>query len=96
MQELSAAFTSLDRATWVTAACVLVGLILAHVILSWLIKYKAARETNTHMPMEGGTQAAIRQWMWHGATRCIRPLAFLIWVNGLYFLASTLIAVAYM
>jgi small-conductance mechanosensitive channel len=92
MQELSAAFASLDRATWITVACLLVALLLAHVILSWFIKYKAAHETNTHMPMEGGTQAAIRHWIWRGATRCIRPLAFLIWVNGLYFLASTLIA----
>ncbi len=31
--------------------------------------------------------------MWHGATRCIRPLAFLIWVNGLCFsVTSTIIA----
>lgn len=92
MQELSAAFANLDRATWITLALAFAGLMLAHVILSWCIKFKAGRETNTHMPMEGGTQAAIRQWIWHGATRCIRPLAFLIWVNGLYFVASTLIA----
>ena len=92
MQELIAAFTSLDQATWITVSGVLVGLALAHVILSWFIKYKAARETNTHMPMEDGTQAAIREWIWRGATRCIRPLAFLIWVNGLHLVASTLVA----
>ncbi|GFE83781.1 hypothetical protein GCM10011487_57810 [Steroidobacter agaridevorans] len=92
MQESIAAFTSLDRATWITVASVLLGLALAHVILSWFIKYKAARETNTHMPMEDGTQAAIREWIWRGATRCIRPLAFLIWVNGLYLVASTIVA----
>lgn len=92
MQELSAALASLDRATWITGACTLVGLLVAHVILSWFIKYKAAREANNHMPLEGGTQIEIRRWMWRGATRCIRPLAFLIWVNGLYFLAATLIA----
>jgi small-conductance mechanosensitive channel len=92
MQESIAALTSLDRATWITVASVLLGLALAHVILSWFIKYKAARETNTHMPMEDGTQAAIRRWIWRGATRCIRPLAFLIWVNGLYLVASTIVA----
>lgn len=91
MQELIAAFASLDRATWITLAFALVALVLAHVILSWFIKHKAAREAQTSMPLEGGTQAEIRRWIWLGATRCIRPLAFLIWVNGLYFLASTLI-----
>lgn len=92
MQQLIAAFTSLDPATWMTVAGVLAALALAHVILSWFIRYKAARESKAHVPMEGGTQAAIRQWIWHGATRCIRPLAFLIWVNGLYLAASTIVA----
>ncbi|MFC4308741.1 mechanosensitive ion channel family protein [Steroidobacter flavus] len=91
MQELSAAVASIDRATWITIGCTLLGLLVAHVILSWAIKYKAARETNNHMPMEDGTQAAIRRWIWRGALRCIRPLAFLIWVNGLYVLATTLV-----
>jgi small-conductance mechanosensitive channel len=92
MQELIAAFTSLDRATWITVAVVVAGLGLAHVILSWFIKYKAAREVKTQMPLEGGTQAAVRRWMWRGAMRCICPAAFLMWVNGLYLLASTIIA----
>jgi small-conductance mechanosensitive channel len=92
MQELIAAFFSLDRATWITVTGVLVGLAVAHVILSWFIKYKAARESDAQMPMENGTQAEIRRWIWHGATRCIRPLAFLIWVNGLYLVASAIVA----
>ena len=92
MQELSAALANLDGATITTVGLALLGLALAHVILSWCIKYKAAREVKTHMPLEDGTQAAIRRWIWRGATRCIRPLAVLIWINGLHFVAATLVA----
>lgn len=42
--------------------------------------------------MESGTQAAVRHWIWRGAIRCIRPLAVLIWVNGLHFVLTIVAA----
>lgn len=88
MQELISALAGLERATWTTVALGFAGLALAHAVLSRLIKYKALRETKAQMPLEDGTQAAIRRWIWRGATRCIRPLAVLIWINGLHFIAA--------
>ena len=85
MQALSTAFASLEPATWITLACVMIGLALTHFALSWSIKHKAHRESEQHPPQATGTQRAVRRWIWQGAIRCIPPLALLIWVNGLHF-----------
>jgi small-conductance mechanosensitive channel len=92
MQELRLAYASLDTSTLTTVAMAIAGLAMAHVILSWCIKYKARRESASQQPMESGTQAAVRHWIWRGSIRCIRPLAVLIWVNGLHFVLTIVAA----
>jgi small-conductance mechanosensitive channel len=89
MQELSSAYASLEPATLKMVAFVIVGLTLAHAVLSWCIKYKARHEVEQQQPLETGTQRAVRRRIWRGATRCIPPLALLIWVNGLHFALVT-------
>jgi len=91
MQELRSAYASLDPANLTAIALVLAGLALTHLVLSWSVKHKARRETATP-PTTTLTAMTVRHWIWRAAARCIRPLAVLIWVNGLHFVITALMA----
>jgi len=66
-------------------AAVLAAAALAHVLLRWWLRRKAAQtEAEPAAPLE--TDAArIRRWISRGLRDIVPPLALLLWIHGLYY-----------
>lgn len=88
MQSLRSFYDSLETSTWVTIAVTVFGLAVAHAMMSWYIRYTSRNGNALDKPSADFT---LRLWLRRGALRSIRPLAMLIWVNGLHFVAVTLL-----
>ena len=95
MLQLRSLFEAIHTPTWVTVTVTIVGLVLMHVTLHWIVSGWARRE-KSRPPVPNGAlveiHGALRQRIWNGALVVIAPLALLLWVRGLHFALAALIA----
>jgi len=100
MLQLRLGFEAIQASTWITVAVTLLGLMLTHLVMHWLVSRKARREEAA--PLSGEPTAAtgqspelrlaVRRRVWRGAVLTIPPIALLLWVQGLHFAVTAVLA----
>jgi small-conductance mechanosensitive channel len=90
MSLTSATFLGLSWITWITGAATLLLVVIAHIALRWWARYRV----RTHREQVGlsGETVSMRYWIARGVSEAVAPLAFLLWIQGLYFALSTLLS----
>jgi len=78
-----------DAKTWITGGAILALVVVAHVGLKGWARRRAKIQER---PLEPGESAHARHWMARGLSDAVPPIAFLLWLHGLHFAVTTLLA----
>jgi small-conductance mechanosensitive channel len=100
MLQLRSWFDAVHSPTWIVVTATLAALALMHVTLHWMVKRWADRQAKrpaaaTPAATDAATletQGALRRRIWSGVLVVVAPLASLLWVRGLHFALSALLA----
>ena len=63
---------------------------LAHIVLRWWARRKAAHPQPADTPLTADTPL-LRRWLFDGLSETVPPLALLIWIHGLYAVGELLL-----
>ena len=90
MPDLNSVFLGVELRTWVTGGAIVLLVAIAHVGLGWWTRRRARKQQAT--PVAPGESATARYWIARGLSDAVPPIAFMLWLHGLYFAASILLA----
>jgi len=79
-----------DEKTWITGGAIVLLVAIAHLALGWWSRRRARRQERK--PLAPGETAKARYWIARGISDALPPIAFLLWLHGLYLATSTLLA----
>jgi small-conductance mechanosensitive channel len=89
MPDLNSILLGVSLRTWVTGGAILLLVAIAHVALRWWTRYRASKHQDK--PLAPGESARARYWIARGLGDAVPPIAFLLWLHGLYFASTTLL-----
>ena len=89
MPDLSSTFLGVELQNWVTSGTIVLLVGIAHLALGWLTRRRARTNWDALVP---GKSAQARYWIARGLSDAVPPIAFMLWVHGLYFAVTTLLA----
>jgi small-conductance mechanosensitive channel len=89
MPDLNSTLLGVEFRAWVTGAVIVLLVAIAHVALRWWTRRRARRHRDG--PMAPGESAKARDWIARGLSDAVPPMAFMLWLHGLYFAVTTLL-----
>jgi len=89
MPDLSSTFLGVELQNWVTSGTIVLLVGIAHLALGWLTRRRARTNWDALAP---GKSAQARYWIARGLSDAVPPIVFMLWVHGLYFAVTTLLA----
>ena len=89
MPDLSSTFLGVELQNWVTSGTIVLLVGIAHLALGWLTRRRARTNWDALVP---GKSAQARYWIARGLSDAVPPIAFMLWLHGLYFAMTTLLA----
>lgn len=89
MPDLNSTLLGIELRTWLTGGAIIVLVALAHLGLRWWTRRRARRHQGN--PLAPGESANARYWIARGLSDAVPPIAFMLWLHGLYFAATMLI-----
>jgi small-conductance mechanosensitive channel len=89
MPDLNSTLLGIELRTWLTGGAIIVLVALAHLGLRWWTRRRARRHQGK--PSAPGESANARYWIARGLSDAVPPIAFMLWLHGLYFAATMLI-----
>jgi small-conductance mechanosensitive channel len=90
MPDMSLNFLGVELRTWITGGAIVLLVAIAHAGLGWWTRRRARKHRDT--PAAPGESAKARYWIARGLGDAVPPIAFMLWLHGLYFAASLLLA----
>lgn len=90
MPDMSSTFLGVELRTWVTGGVVVLLVAIAHTGLGWWTRRRARKQMDA--PLAAGESAKVRFWIARGLGDAVPPIAFMLWLHGLYFAATMLLA----
>jgi small-conductance mechanosensitive channel len=88
MPDMSSTFLDVELRTWFTGAAILLLVGVAHLALRWWIRRRARRDQE--MAAAPGVPANARYWIARGLSDAVPPIAFMLWLHGLYLAVAML------
>jgi small-conductance mechanosensitive channel len=90
MPDMSSTFLGVELQTWIMGGAIVLLVALAHFILRWWARRRA--RTHQDKPLAPGEPAKARYWIARGLGDAVPPIAFMLWLHGLFFALTTLLA----
>jgi small-conductance mechanosensitive channel len=90
MPDMSSVFLGVELRTWITGSAIVLLIAIAHTGLGWWTRRRARKHQDA--PVAPGESAKARYWVALGLSNAVPPIAFMLWLHGLYFAASMLLA----
>jgi small-conductance mechanosensitive channel len=88
MPDMSAIFLGVQLKTWVAGGAIVVLMAIGHLLLHWWARRRARKDQHESLAPEESAKA--RYWIARGLSEAVPPIAFMLWLVGLYF-ASTMV-----
>ena len=89
MPDMSSTFLGVELQTWVTGGAIVLLVAIAHLALRWWTRRRARTHQDALAP---GESAKARYWIARGLSDAVPPIAFMLWLHGLHFALTTLLA----
>jgi small-conductance mechanosensitive channel len=89
MLDLNSTLLGVELRTWVTGGAIVLLVAIAHVALRWWTRRRARKHQDK--PLAPGESAKVRYWIARGLSDAVPPIAFMLWLHGLYFAVTTLL-----
>jgi hypothetical protein len=89
MPDLNSTFLGVELQNWVTSGAIVLLVGIAHLALGWLTRRRARTNWDALAP---GESAKPRYWIARGLSDAVPPIAFMLWLHGLYLAVTTLLA----
>jgi small-conductance mechanosensitive channel len=89
MPDMSSTFLGVELRTWVTGGAIVLLVAIAHLVLGWWARRRALAHQGAFAP---GESAKARHWIARGLSDAVPPIAFLLWLHGLFFAVTALLA----
>lgn len=89
MSDMSSTFLGVELRNWLMAAAILLLVAVAHLALRWWTRRRACQHQDE--PLASGESATVRYWMARGLSDAVPPVAFMLWLHGLYFAMTMLL-----
>jgi len=90
MPDLNSTFLGIELRIWVTCGAIVLLVGIAHVALRWWARWRARKHQDK--PLKPGESANARYWIARGLSEAVPPIAFMLWLHGLYLAVTTLLA----
>jgi small-conductance mechanosensitive channel len=90
MPDLRSTIFGVDIKSWLTGAVIILLVAFAHVALRWWAAWRM--RTQVKRPLGPGESAKARHWVARGLSNAVPPIAFMLWLHGLYLASTTLLA----
>ncbi|MCI3951928.1 MAG: hypothetical protein K0R53_1425 [Burkholderiales bacterium] len=90
MSDLYSILPGIELRTWVTGGAIMLLVAIAHLGLRWWTRRRARKHQDK--PLAPGESAKARYWMARGLSDAVPPIAFMLWMHGLYFAVTMLLA----
>jgi len=90
MPDMNSTFFGAELRTWITGGAIVLLVALAHVGLGWWKRRRSRMQKDK--PLAAGDSATVRYWIARGLSDAVPPIAFMLWLHGLYFAVTTLLA----
>ncbi|HTU64342.1 MAG TPA: mechanosensitive ion channel domain-containing protein [Steroidobacteraceae bacterium] len=90
MPDLNSTLLGVALRTWLTGGAIVLLVAIAHLALGWW----ARRRVRTHQdkPLDPGESLKARYWIARGPRDAVPPIAFLLWLHGLFYAVTMLLA----
>jgi small-conductance mechanosensitive channel len=89
MPDLNSTLLGIEFRTWVTGGAIVLLVAIAHVALRWWTRRRARKHLDK--PLAPGESVKARYWIARGLSDAVPPIAFMLWLHGLYFAVTTLL-----
>src|SRR5688572_5166012 len=90
MPELNSTFLGVEWRSWLTGGAIMLLVAIAHAALRWWSRRRTRKDNES--PLAPGDSAKVRYWLARGLSDAVPPVAFMLWLHGLYFAVTTLLA----
>jgi len=90
MPDMNSHFLGVELRIWITGGAIVLLVALAHVGLGWW-KRRRSRIWKDG-PLAPGESATVRYWIARSLSDAVPPIAFMLWLHGLYFAVTMLLA----
>jgi len=90
MPDMNSTFLGAELRTWVTGGAIVLLVAIAHAGLGWWKRRRSRMQQ--HKPLAAGEPATARYWIARGLSDAVPPIAFMLWLHGLYFAVTTLLS----
>jgi len=90
MPDMSSTFIGVELKTWIICGAIVLLVAIAHTGLGWWTRRRARKHQGSQLA--SGESAKARHWAARGLSDAVPPIAFMLWLHGLYFAASMLLA----
>jgi small-conductance mechanosensitive channel len=90
MPDLNSNLLGIEFRTWLTGGMIVLLVAIAHVALRWWTRRRARKHRDE--PLAPAESAKSRHWIARGLSDAVPPIAFMLWLHGLYFAVTTLLA----
>jgi small-conductance mechanosensitive channel len=88
MAELT--FLDIDLRTWVMGGGIVLLAAITHVGLGWWARRR--QRLQHQQPLAPGDSPTVRYWLARGLSGAVPPIAFILWLHGLYLATAMLVA----
>ena len=90
MPDMSSTILGIQLQTWLTGGAIVLLVAVAHLALRWWTRRRA--RVHQDKPLAHGESAKVRYWIGRGVSDAVPPIAFMLWLHGLYFAVTMLLA----
>src|SRR5688572_25956830 len=90
MPDMSSTILGVELRTWVTGGAIVLLVAIAHLALSWWTGRRERTHQDELLTLRASAKA--RYWIARGLSDAVPPIAFMLWLHGLYFAVTTLLA----
>jgi small-conductance mechanosensitive channel len=90
MPDMNSTLLGVELRTWITGGAIVLLVAIAHLALRWWARRRA--RAHHDKPLALGESAKARYWIARGLSDAVPPIAFMLWLHGLYFAVTMLLA----
>jgi small-conductance mechanosensitive channel len=90
MPDVNSTLLGVELRTWITGGAIVLLVAIAHLALRWWTRRRERKHRDK--PLAPGESANARYWIARGLSNAVPPIAFMLWLHGLYFAVTTLLA----